>query len=468
MQPYNEDLVLQTNEKVKALYKEADEPIDEQYPVWVARTVYDYCGGMSWSASESKHLRECREALGLPLPVAPARTGRVRRAGRAMADDAGEYCALGASLFWAVWASRNNPAKLEANLQYLRSKGVDFVRILLSVGKQGGWSDRSINPNSPTWEADVRATLEAIRAAGLRAAVTILGDYPDNAEDVCRKAVRICESYPETIQYIEVCNESFANWLGGTARFIALTRELAGSTQFLVASSCAQKGALWNDVGTIGTAHLSRDCNTWHGHWRPVRQPWGYNAENEEDAQEFCVNNEPIGPDSSVESEKDPAKLAAHAAITYIAGMCAYVLHAGAGIRGGGAEDLAKGRKSDWMDEAEAAVALDSIAAIRSLLPKNLPNWGRQNSHWPGAPYSVNQIRENESDYGAIKVYSAVSGTRHVTCVIGVNNVVHLTSKNPGNVSAQLLDGTVTEIGKFSPAGTQHTLTKEQLVYGGF
>ena len=468
MQPYNEDLVFQTNVKVKDLYDEASREPDEQYPVWIARTVYDYCGGMSWKGSETKHLNECREALGIPLPVAPARTGRVRRAGRAFADDAGEYCALGASLFWAVWASRNDPAKLEANLRYLRSKGVDFVRILLSVGAQGFWSDRSIDPNSPNWEADVRATLVAIGAAGLRAEVTILGDYPNNAEQVCRNAIKICEDYPETIQFIEVSNEGFQTWTGGTARLVAITRELASSTQFLVASSCAQKGAIWNDVGTIGTAHLSRDCSTWHGHWRPVRQPWGYSAPEEEDAQEFCVNNEPIGPDSSVESEKDPNKLVAHAVTTWVSGMCAYVLHAGAGIRGGGAEDQARGRKADWMDESEAAAAFDALKSVRALLPKNLPNWARQNAHWPGSPVSVNKIREQESDYGAIKVYSATSGTRFISIVMGVNNVVHVTTKNPGNMSFQLLDGTVTQVGQFSPAGTQYTLTTEHVLYGGF
>ena len=65
MQPYNEDLVKQTNVKVKDLYAQANRGVDEQYPVWIARTVYDYCAGMSWADSEKKHLAECAEALGL-------------------------------------------------------------------------------------------------------------------------------------------------------------------------------------------------------------------------------------------------------------------------------------------------------------------------------------------------------------------------------------------------------------------
>lgn len=71
MQPYNEDLVFQTNEKVKDTYAEAGRSIDAQYPIWIARTVYDYCAGMSWNASESKHLAELRDALGLPAPPVP-------------------------------------------------------------------------------------------------------------------------------------------------------------------------------------------------------------------------------------------------------------------------------------------------------------------------------------------------------------------------------------------------------------
>jgi hypothetical protein len=68
---YDEAAVLATCEKVRALYVEAGRQPDSQYPVWEARTVYDACAGMSYPSSEAKHLKECRIALGLPVPVDP-------------------------------------------------------------------------------------------------------------------------------------------------------------------------------------------------------------------------------------------------------------------------------------------------------------------------------------------------------------------------------------------------------------
>ena len=66
MPPYDESLVFAFNDQVKATYAEAGRDMDAQYPVWIARTMYDYCAGMAWRLSAAKHLRELRAALGLP------------------------------------------------------------------------------------------------------------------------------------------------------------------------------------------------------------------------------------------------------------------------------------------------------------------------------------------------------------------------------------------------------------------
>ena len=66
MAPYDEMAVFSTNEKIAATYAEAGVPINAQYPIWIARTQYDACAGMTWAASEAKHLAELRDALGLP------------------------------------------------------------------------------------------------------------------------------------------------------------------------------------------------------------------------------------------------------------------------------------------------------------------------------------------------------------------------------------------------------------------
>ena len=66
MQPYNEDLVRQAEDVIIAEYARANRPPDAaRGAVWIARMVYDYCAGMSWQASQNKHLVTLRQELGL-------------------------------------------------------------------------------------------------------------------------------------------------------------------------------------------------------------------------------------------------------------------------------------------------------------------------------------------------------------------------------------------------------------------
>jgi hypothetical protein len=51
---------------VVATYTEANHPLDDLYPTWMCRTLYDYDAGMSKDDSLNKHIRELRDALGLP------------------------------------------------------------------------------------------------------------------------------------------------------------------------------------------------------------------------------------------------------------------------------------------------------------------------------------------------------------------------------------------------------------------
>lgn len=72
MNPYDEQRVYDFNALVvRPAYLEAGALPDEQYPIWTARTVYDYCAGMPWDAAARKHARELRAALGLPIPPDP-------------------------------------------------------------------------------------------------------------------------------------------------------------------------------------------------------------------------------------------------------------------------------------------------------------------------------------------------------------------------------------------------------------
>lgn len=124
MNPYDESLVYGTNAKVRALYADANRQPDAQYPVWIARTVYDYCAGMSWAASEAKHLDELRAALGIPIPVPPVEDTWPR---------------LGLSYYTSATDPRLDIPGFAARL---RDAGADYTRVWLidawAVSASGG------------------------------------------------------------------------------------------------------------------------------------------------------------------------------------------------------------------------------------------------------------------------------------------------------------------------------------------
>jgi hypothetical protein len=96
----------------------------------------------------------------------------------------------------------------------------------------------------------------------------------------------------------------------------------------------------------LATPHFDRDLSGPLGPRGPVCQPITMRHVPSTIVRAF-VNNEPIGPQSSVEEERDPERLAEAALVTWLAGGAAYTLHTGAGVRGGGAFDRARDRSAN-------------------------------------------------------------------------------------------------------------------------
>src|SRR4029453_10569483 len=71
--------------------------------------------------------------------------GAVRAEGRAVADARGPFNALGATLFWGAWGYKFDRKRLERNLATLNESGIDYVRVLGSVGGSS-WNDRETDP----------------------------------------------------------------------------------------------------------------------------------------------------------------------------------------------------------------------------------------------------------------------------------------------------------------------------------
>jgi hypothetical protein len=136
------------------------------------------------------------------------------------------------------------------------------------------------------------------------------------------------------------------------------------------------------------TLHYDRDVMTqgpWRPVWQPLEWPGAFDGSESPHPDWACpgrlpglvFNNEPIGPRSSVADDGDPRRIALAYVTTFLGGNAAYVFHAGPGVRGGGREDLARGRAADFSGMTDADAILGALAAMRRTMPAGLANWTR-------------------------------------------------------------------------------------------
>ena len=113
-------------------------------------------------------------------PIAPknARPGPVHTEGRAVADAAGPFNALGATLFWGAWGYKFERARLERNLATLNAAGIDYVRVLGSVGG-ASWADRQTDPGWEDYDAIIAGVTDLVYDRyGMRVQWTLFGGAP--------------------------------------------------------------------------------------------------------------------------------------------------------------------------------------------------------------------------------------------------------------------------------------------------
>lgn len=355
------------------------------------------------------------------VPVV-GRTGPVRLSGHALADNDGEYLSFGITYFPALWMEKNDPERLEKNLEWAARGGAQYLRILSMVGG-GSWEDRAINPNASDYWQVVDRLVERARRHGLRLQVTVFAAAQDvmPSMDARRQwvdlwAARVSRE-PEAFILVETANEAWQNGLD-TDQLVELTRRLNERTSVLVAPSAPSCGSMpegeptdpqgracveeWRrllEVSDLMTPHFDRDSSKADGPDRPVRQPWEMNFVAN---LRGYFNNEPIGPQSSVAEDNDPQRLALAAATTWLSIGASYTLHTGAGIRAGGAADLARGRSANLWEVPNLAATMFTIRKVREILPKNLPNCRPANAHWADAPLQPADVEQLVRAYQSV------------------------------------------------------------------
>jgi hypothetical protein len=352
--------------------------------------------------------------------VAPPRSGPVHLSGRAFADGGGPYLAVGASLFWAGWGCRHDTQRLERNLRFLSGK-VDYIRVLALVGPDG-WRDRGTV--AADLEAAVACVTDLAYEHGLRTQWTIFGSVetaptPADRASLVRRFAAVISPRAAKVQFVEVANEGWQNGFGGDAgrhEARALARLLRELTRIeAIAITSPRPGDEEADVkrwyaasaATLITVHPDRSQRGTGGMWRPVRQAWNTNVW----ATLPWIANEPIGPQSSVAEDHDPQRLTMAAALTWLCGGAGYTLHTGAGVRGGGAEDVARGRVANLWEVAHIEQTLAGISAMRKILPADLPNFRRHDpsGDFPDFPFEREPIRQRITSGGLLTAYGATS-----------------------------------------------------------
>jgi hypothetical protein len=348
------------------------------------------------------------------------RHGIVRLAARTFVDDDGPYLAVGASLFWAVYGYQHDRARLEQNLAFLADHGVDYVRVFAAVGPNG-WTDRTVDPREAGWDAAITGTTDLIAAHGLRVEWTIFASIDTlptvaNRRAVVDRFLAAIRGHEAAVQHIELANEFFAIYRVDNAirELRELARHVVERTAVLVAISApADLGdgavALYRgSAAQVMTAHLDRNVSGEGRLWRPARQArdpmlvW----------PGAWTSNEPIGPQSSVAADDDPTRLTMSAALTWLCNGAGYVLHTGAGVRGGGREDIARGRVANVWEVAHIEETLAGIAAVRKLLPADLPNWTFQNANrtFPRHPFDTNPLASLIVSGRLLRAFAATAG----------------------------------------------------------
>src|SRR5687768_6862697 len=215
------------------------------------------------------------------------RPGQVRTDRRALADGAGSFNVLGVTLFWGAWAYEHVRARLERNLEVLSAAGIDYVRVLGSVGG-ASWEDRQTDPRWTDYDAIIAGMTDlAYDRYGMRVQWTIFGGAPSTPSGPAREALvdrfaSMARGREHKILAFEIANEAWQNGFAGPdglAELRRLGQRLNEKTPVLVALSSPSRGAACATYAGSGadaiTMHYERGFGA-EGPVQPLRRPWTF------------------------------------------------------------------------------------------------------------------------------------------------------------------------------------------------
>jgi hypothetical protein len=363
-----------------------------------------------------------------------ARSGLVASDRKAVQDDAGHFFPLGLTFFWALYGWKYERARILEHLSWIKTKGYDYLRILTEVD----WEGRSIDPN---WDDYTTVLQEFVDTAydgyGLRCEVTIIGGLQFDVNTGARRfdprelAATVADALKdrgEKVMLFEMANEWDNGWAGYAEKasieeMMDMAAIVMDRTTNLVSLSCpaaddyeSMKEATALCGATSFTPHIRRSDHD--NGWSHVRQGYDF-----KDFDRVTWNNEPEGPQSSVESMDNPLQLACTRLLGIICGGAGYVLHVAQGVTG--KADAAHGRPENMWEVPNIDHIMDVVRNVDTLLPDGIENWKCVNNGRDDHPLPVPDDYFWEGDHpgpALNKNYAAISDAEFVVMLIGVKS----------------------------------------------
>lgn len=364
--------------------------------------------------------------------VVTKRRGVVRLMGRSFVDDDGLFLPVGASLFYALghWYRGGDQRELvKENLQWLRARGVDYVRILGHVA----WSDgQEIDPRWPGYDLALAELLDyAYLEAGIRTKLTVTGggEWRDMAQ-AANIARAVIVGREHQMFLVEGGNE-----LNLTSEQAVLLAQTFARSGVLTATGRGNAGleAIRADTRAAGAqvSCLHTERGVWRGEAGLVRQVW--------DLKELdggVENAEPPGPAASGAQLTDPLKLSLFRAGSAFCRSGAFCLHSGSGVYGRTYDSPHGRRYAKLADHPGLGEAFNATRCVTDALPTTAADWSPFNGGY-GGPLSL------EVSAGTVnKVYGARSGARFGQVIIGAEGPIRLRALHAMHVRAvSLIDG---------------------------
>lgn len=384
-----------------------------------------------------------------PLPeppepeTPPPPQGEIRLVNGAFHDLRGPFNPIGISFFWAPWGFKFDRERMLKNARFIgASKAIDYARIFGQVD----WQNRPIDPRWDDHLDILHGTVEALHAFGVRSQVTLLAGA--GAAGVATRTERemfvrrVVERFNgvrerEMLFGYEIANEAVGlNSSEGWQEMRDLARLVKSLTTVPVAITSAShiEPNIYADsrsFAAYATVHYDRDVSKADGYDRPTRQPWGWPGEfSGNDLPETAIDNEGIGPYSSVAEDRDPLRNVTRRAVAFIAGNAASLYHCGPGIYGD--EPVKSGAPADFWNAQGIQPTLQGFRVLKTMLPAGLSGWNRTNHHWPNHPFAhVTDVGDDalQSGIGCVRAYATDNG-REIVCVpFGIRGHVEMLPK---------------------------------------